>query len=127
MRIKGSKNKNKGKVLTKSGYLEVFEPKHPLAKKNGYVLEHRMIAFDLGMLTNLTNEVHHKNGIKSDNKADNLEVLPKTKHTSITWKGKKRGAWTDERKIAKSLQMKGNQNWRGNIYDHPALLRKDEE
>ena len=128
MKIKGSRNK-KGvkKVLNKWGYYEIFEPKHPLAKKNGYIREHRLIAYNAGLLKDHKMEIHHKNGIKTDNRLENLEVLPKQRHSSITWKGKKRGTWSEDRKVAKSKQMKGNQNWKGseiigNIYSNPELL-----
>lgn len=124
MKTKGARNKKGvGRIMTKWGYYDVFEPSHPLAKKNGYVREHRMIAYDNGILTDPTMEVHHKNGIKTDNRPENLEAMPKTEHTSISWNGKKRGTWSEQRRKAKSLQMMGNQNWRGNIYETPELLK----
>lgn len=124
MKTKGSKNK-KGvsRQISVYGYVQIFKPEHPVAQKNGYVMEHRMIAYDAGLLTDLSMEVHHKNEIKTDNRLKNLEVLPKEKHSSITWKGKKRGTWSKERRKAKSKQMQGNQNWKGNIYENPELLR----
>lgn len=128
MRTKGSKNK-KGvaRILNKWGYYEVFDPTHPLAKKNGYIREHRKVAYDTGMLIDPVMEVHHKNGVKNDNRLENLEVVPKKIHSSITWKGIKRGSWSKERCEAKSKQMIGNQNWAGkeiigNIYENPELL-----
>lgn len=115
MKTKGAKNKKGVKrLMTIFGYYDVFNPTHPLAKKNGYIREHRMIAYDAGILTDPSMEVHHINGIKTDNRTENLQALPKEKHTSITWKGKLRGGWNEARRLAKSLQMQGNQNWRGN-------------
>ena len=127
MKTKGSRNK-KGvsRILNRWGYYEVFEPAHPLAKKNGYIREHRMITYNAGILKNKTDEVHHINGIKTDNRLENLEVMPKAKHTSITWKGQKRKPWTDEMRKAKSEQMKGNKNYRGTIYESPELLTKQD-
>lgn len=113
MKPKGIKNK-KGvsKILNGGGYYELFKPEHPASKKNGYVLEHRMIAYDFGLLTDLTKEVHHINEIKTDNRLENFEILDKGKHTSVTWKGRSRNhEWTKERRVAKSLQMKGNKNY----------------
>lgn len=88
---KGIKNK-KGVKRRKDffGYIQVFKPEHILSMKNGYVREHRMIAYDNGILKDLKNEVHHINGIRSDNRINNLQVLTKEKHTSITHKGVKK-------------------------------------
>lgn len=126
MKTKGSRNK-KGvsRILTIHGYYEVFQPQHPLAKKNGYVREHRMIAWDAGLFTDATLEVHHKNENKTDNRLENLEIITHEEHASLHWKGKKREEWTPERRTAKSEQMKGNKNWAGigNIYENPELLK----
>ena len=114
MKTKGARNKKGvGRVLS-LGYYEVFQPTHPLAKKNGYVREHRMIAWDAGILTDPSMEVHHVNEIKTDNRLENLKVMTKEEHTSLTWKGKKRVEWTPERRKEKSIAMIGNKNYIGN-------------
>jgi hypothetical protein len=87
--------------------------------KNGYAREHRMAAWDAGLLTDKRQIVHHKNGIKTDNRIENLEVKSNADHTSLHWKGTKRKPWSKERRVAKSQTMKGNQNWRGK---NPDLL-----
>lgn len=86
----GSRNKRRYRIKTVHGYVDVFEPKHPLAKKNGYVLEHRMIAWDAGLMSDKILQVHHKNEIKTDNRLENLEVTTCAEHTSHHWRGKKR-------------------------------------
>lgn len=63
-----------------SGYVERWKPDHPLAKRHGYVLEHRMIVWDAGLLTDPTDNVHHKNHDKQDNRIENLEVMSKREH-----------------------------------------------
>lgn len=128
MKTKGSRNKKGVKrFLNKWGYYEIFEPSHPLAKKNGYIREHRMIAYKFGLLKDPKDEVHHINGIKTDNRVENLQVLSKPEHTSISMKGKKKKPMSDKLRKEISERMKGNKNWAGrevigNVYMNKELL-----
>lgn len=63
-----------------NGYIRVWCPGHPTAAKDGYALEHRKIAFDAGLLVDLRRIVHHKNGVKGDNRIENLEVKTQSNH-----------------------------------------------
>lgn len=47
---------------------------------NGRIMEHRLIAYDEGLLVDPTDHVHHKNGIRDDNLLENLEVLSPSEH-----------------------------------------------
>lgn len=85
---KGARNKKRKKILS-HGYYLIYEPSHPMAMKNGYVREHRMIAYDKGLLKNKKDEVHHGNNIKTDNLESNLQALKKSVHTKITHTGRK--------------------------------------
>lgn len=57
------------------GYVLEWAPDHPWAQRSGYVPQHRLVmerAIGRHLLPLET--VHHKNGVKDDNRPENLEV-----------------------------------------------------
>jgi len=65
----------KNKKTTQYGYILIYAPKHPLANRN-YVREHRLlIEKHLGRYLTAKEIVHHINGIKNDNRLENLALL----------------------------------------------------
>jgi len=74
------------------GYIEVtLMPDHPyysMARKGGRVLEHRLVmAKYLGRPLEPGEIVHHKNGIKDDNRIENLELVSdQSKHARLMYK-----------------------------------------
>jgi len=77
---KGNKLKWKGGKRFNGDYIEIYKPEHPNSHK-GYILEHRFVMENhLGRYLERWEWVHHKNGIKDDNRIENLEIVLATKH-----------------------------------------------
>ena len=74
----GSSNGNwrGGTVKHRAGYVLRRVPTHPKAKTaNGYILEHVLVMEELlGRYLVEGENVHHKNGVKDDNRPENLEL-----------------------------------------------------
>lgn len=65
-----------GRMKDKDGYILILKKKHPLANNFGYVREHRLVVEKkLGRYLNPSESVHHLNGIKDDNRLENLWVF----------------------------------------------------
>ena len=80
-----TRSTTKGFVMSPKGHKLLYRPKHPMASRAGYVMEHRLVMADhLGRLLTKDEVVHHLNGIKDDNRVENLEVLSASEHNRIT-------------------------------------------
>ena len=69
-----------GRRRRDDGYVDIWEPSHPLARRDGYVFEHRKMAWDSGILTDPSLEVHHLNEVRDDNRLDNFEIKSSARH-----------------------------------------------
>ena len=66
------------------GYIRVYVPMHEEANTWGYVYEHRVISEQILGRKLLKDEiVHHRNGIRWDNRQENLEVMDKHDHAKL--------------------------------------------
>lgn len=70
-----------GYKLREDGYVDIWMPDHPDASRRGYIREHRLIMGQhLGRRLLDTEDVHHKNGDRADNRLENLETIDHAKH-----------------------------------------------
>lgn len=90
-KLYGSKNPNwkEGKMKVAQGYILFgLRPNdffYPMANKGGYVPEHRLvIAKHLGRCLHPWEIIHHINGIKDDNRLENLQLVSDLGHKQLT-------------------------------------------
>jgi len=78
-----------GRTRTPEGYVKVLLPKssffYPMARSNGYVMEHRLVmAKHIGRCLHRWEIVHHINHTKDDNSIENLQLVSDDRHKQIT-------------------------------------------
>lgn len=72
---------NGGKEITQSGYISVLKKDRPSAGRRGYIREHRLVMEEhIGRYLLPSEVVHHINGIKTDNRIENLELMARSEH-----------------------------------------------
>lgn len=90
----------------KNGYKLVCIPEHPRAGKDGCVMEHRLVMEKyLGRFLETNEVVHHINGIKNDNRIENLELMLHGEHTVHHHVGLKRSKETRQ-KISQKAKLR---------------------
>lgn len=71
VRVSGRKSDKRDK----GGYILAYAPDHPSANSEGRVYQHRLVMeAHIGRPLDRSETVHHKNGIRSDNQIENLEL-----------------------------------------------------
>lgn len=81
----------KEKARNNGGYIKVKYPGHPRADKRGNVLEH-IIVWETAHNRKVPKGwiIHHLNGIRDDNRLENLVAMPRGRHSDLARPYKKR-------------------------------------
>ena len=107
----------RGFVRSAKGYIHLYRPGHPMAMRTGYVAEHRLVAAEtLGRILLPTEVVDHINGVKDDNRSENLRVMTKKAHDDQSNRGRRRMAHCPE--CGAHFLLRGHVDSAGPISNH---------
>ena len=85
MMLRGHGTAWKGGRYKSHGYVYVYAPDHPDCNSKGYILEHRLVMGEkLGRRLLPSEQPHHINGIRDDNRPENIELATVDGHTMLT-------------------------------------------
>lgn len=99
-RVPGQWHNDKPKRYEQNGYVLIWEPDRPVTY-HGWVFEHRYVMEEhLGRFLTREEEVDHINEVKTDNRLENLRVLSRSGHASVTGKSN----WRKRKAIEAELE-----------------------
>ena len=98
-----------GRFVTGRGYARILCKGHPKANENGYVNEHDVIMENIIRRNLNDNEVvHHINGIKDDNRLENLQLMTRSQHMTYHDKQRYPSMMLDNGKFKSKATTKAN-------------------
>lgn len=107
-RYKGLNRQRTGphKQYTKAqGYIKQYCPDHPYCDNHGFVLQHRLVVeAEIERYLEREEIIHHLNGVRDDNRLQNLMIVKARSHTNWTYvKGLQRRIRDLEAQLAQRL------------------------
>ncbi|MHB8109771.1 MAG: HNH endonuclease signature motif containing protein [Syntrophorhabdaceae bacterium] len=100
-----------GRFLNGQGYVLVFAKSHPRAAKSGHVLEHILVAERaLGEYLPQGSVIHHINGIRDDNRLENLWWFPSHSEHAALHNSQRKKSSVGRCAIAETTAIKNNQS-----------------
>jgi hypothetical protein len=77
-------------IITPNGYIKKHRPDHHFADCHGNVMEHRLFYEEYHKCCLLPSaQIHHENGVKTDNRIENLDLKDPYTHNSLHHRGKR--------------------------------------
>jgi len=99
-KLRIAKSGGVGKKQLHDGYYRIYFPDHPKSDSRGWILEHILIMeCSIGRWLKDDEVVHHKNGIRNDNRIENLQLMTRSEHSKYHRLQKNWKEWWDINKI----------------------------
>lgn len=95
-----------------SGYIRTKLPTHPNATKRGYVMQHRLVLeHHLGRYLTPTEQTHHKNQIRDDNRIENLQLCANSTEHNLIHRPRKKCSICDKPHFGRGFCMAHYNKW----------------